>query len=315
MFKTFLSKLLTLYIFLIHPRIPAEYRYFIRFYYIGKFKQLKYFWKDYIVKQPYKIISYNGEFQQELLFVLPFVYWHYKNGTLLRTEGVKFTNPFYFFSPKHVEKFEQRNWEGIIDTSFPNCAHNLKFNWGKWLPVPWKEYFQNQLFQFQKPVIVIANRYNTEWGGPPISYLSIEMLQELFDLLQPHFQIVYNRPRSQHIANDNSEVLDLNEHAWITKNYPDVILMDKLFDIHRDSVQNFNHLQLLVYANVEKFISVHGGTAALASCFGGSNIIYSVQGHEHYLKEFETIFPRLSGAEILHAKTGKEVINFARRFI
>jgi hypothetical protein len=72
-------------------------------------------------------------------------------------------------------------------------------------------------------------------------------------------------------------------------------------------VKNFNHLQLMVYANCNHFISVHGGTSALASYFGGVNVILSKSGIEHYFKEFETIFPALSGAKILHATSEEKM--------
>jgi hypothetical protein len=51
--------------------------------------------------------------------------------------------------------------------------------------------------------------------------------------------------------------------------------MEDLYKENKIKARNYNHFQLSVYANCEKFISIHGGTAALASCFKGSNIILS----------------------------------------
>ncbi|MGV3560307.1 hypothetical protein [Larkinella arboricola] len=111
---------------------------------------------------------------------------------------------------------------------------------------------------------------------------------------------------------DNSEILDLNEYAWIREAHPEVLLMNDLYERHSKEVNNFNHLQLLVYANCNRFISMHGGTAAFASYFEGINIILSDPGNgmEHHFKEFETIFPQLSGAKILHAKNREEVLQY-----
>ena len=314
--KRIAGKFLTFYILLRYPSVPSHYRYYIRFYYIGKLKQLKFWWKDYIVKKPYKIIQYNGEFQQELLFVLPFAYWHYKNGTLKKTIAAKNTSSLYFFSPDHEEVFEKRNWKEILRTDFPNNAHCLKFNFGKWLPVPFKEIYENNIFIYPKPILVIANRYNTEWQNELFSFFDLPVLERLFNLLTEKYQVLYNRPLAHQIVNDVSEVLDLNEHEWIRKKFfGKVILMEDLFEANKETIADFNRFQLMVYANSKGFISVHGGTATLASCFGGINIIYSVKGHEHYFKEFETIFPKLSGASIYHAKTGDELLMLVKEVL
>jgi hypothetical protein len=90
--------------------------------------------------------------------------------------------------------------------------------------------------------------------------------------------------------------------------------MQDLYAQHRKSVNNYNHLQLLVYSNCQHFISVHGGAAALSSYFGGTNIIFSNSGIEHIFNEFATIFPALSGAQILHAKTHEEVFCFLHKY-
>ena len=63
----------------------------------------------------------------------------------------------------------------------------------------------------------------------------------------------------------------------------------------------------MVYANAENFISTHGGTSVLASYFGGKNIILSKEGPQVEFTCFEKIYPKLSGAEIFHAKTDDEL--------
>jgi hypothetical protein len=106
---------------------------------------------------------------------------------------------------------------------------------------------------------------------------------------------------------DNSEIYELNESNWIAVNYPEVILMSDLYRENKGNARNFNHLQLMVYANSENFISTHGGTSILASYFGGMNIILSKKGPEHIFNCFQILYPKLSGARILHAKTDNEL--------
>ena len=272
--------------------------------------QIKYFFKDYYRKKSYKKISFQGEFQQELTFVLPFAYWHYLNGTLSQTISSKGTKELYFFSKNHEEKFDRRDWEyNEADYEIPNMTHSNVFSYKKWWQVPLKQYYKNDLLVYDKPILIVANKYNIEWDGTPLNFFGIPMLTQIFDVYKDKYQIIYNRPSTTNIVSDNSEILDLNEFEWITEKYPAVILMNDLYSKHKGKVNNFNHLQLMIYSNCSHFISVHGGTAALASYFGGTNIILSKRGVEHYFKEFETIFPALSDAKILHAKTEEEVLD------
>jgi hypothetical protein len=249
----------------------------------------------------------------QLQFVLPFAYWHFKNGTLKSTVACKYTNELYFFSPQHTEAFEVRTEEGNYNFEMPRILYSQNYNMKKWLPVPFKEKFQNPVYVYSKPLLIIANRYNMEWDGPPVSFYSIELLQYIFDHLQDRYTIIYNRPRPHQITMDNSDIYDLNEYDWLKASYPDVILMEDLYKENKANANSFNHLQLLVYANASKFISIHGGTATLASYFGGTNLILSKKGPEHHFKCYEKLYPKLSGANILHAKTDEQVKQYVQQ--
>jgi len=272
--------------------------------------QIKYLWQDRFSKKKYKTISFNGEFAPELQFVLPFAYWHFKNGTLKATKSSKYTSELYFFSPEHKEVFNERTTEGNYNFETPRVLYSHNYNIKKWLPVPLKEMYKNDIYIYDKPILIIANRYNMEWDGPPVSFLSIPILDYIFTSLSSRYTIIYNRPGAQQIATDNSEIYELNEIEWIRANHPNVILMADLYEENKAQVKNFNHLQLMVYANSENFISTHGGTGALASYFRGTNIILSKKGPEHFFKCFEILYPKLSGAQIFHAKTDEELKNY-----
>lgn len=307
-----LSKILTLYIFLRNPKVPSQQRWFIRFRYFGLAMQCKYLIKDYVIRKPYKVICFSGEFQQELLHAIPFAYWHHKNGTLLRTESSKFTKELYFFSPEHIEVGQvERGYKGNEDVEIPNAPHDTKLVKGKWTSVPFSEHFRNDFFGFEKELIVIANRYNTEWGKPPVSYFDLSDLAKIIEPLYEKYQIVYNRAPANQISGDNSEVLELDDEAWVKKNYPEVIFLPDL--LQANVAENYNHLQLLVYANCDKFVSIHGGTATLASSFGGINLIHSLEGHEHELGEFENVFPNLSGCIIKVFKDKAALVQVANQ--
>lgn len=297
--------------------LRQDLRYFIRDNYFARLNQLRFVAKDYIAKRKYKVVDFHGEFDQELRYVLPFAYWHHLNGTLQQTISSSNTRPFYFFSENHMEKYQKRVWQAGYDYyDVPNMTHSPSFSFTKWARVPLKSHYKNDLFVFGKPILVIANKYNIEWDKPPINFLDIPALDRIVSKFKQSYQIIYNRPLSSQIVVDNSEIMDLNEHAWLRKTHPEVILMNDLHEEHRNRVTNFNHLQLLVYANCDRFISMHGGTAALASYFEGINIILSHPGGgmEHHFNEYDTIFPALSGAKILHAKNTADVFQYLDQY-
>lgn len=297
-----------------YSHIERNYRYHIRDNYFCRINQIRYFLKDYIKKESYKITDFRGEFDQELRYVIPFAYWHFLNGTLKKTISCKNTRELYFFSEDHEERYQERDWETSYEQyEFPNMTHSASFSYLKWRRVPYKQHFRNNIFVYDKPLLVIANKFNVEWDKPPLNYLSIDNLDRIISTYGHKYQIIYNRPLSTHIVADNSETLDLNEHPWLREKYPEVLLMDDLYETHKSTVNNFNHLQLMIYANCDRFISMHGGTAAFASCFGGKNVILSKgKPMEVHLNEFATIFPALSGAEILHADSTDSLFEFLR---
>jgi hypothetical protein len=293
-----------------YPRLPRDRWYFVRDNYFCRLNQIQFAVADYVQKKPYKVVDYQGEFDQELRYVLPFAYWHHQNGTLLRTISCGNMGPFYFFSPDHREPYQKRVWQAGYDYyDLPNMTHSPTYDFSKWTRVPLKAHYKNSRFVYDKPLLIIANKYNIEWDKPPINFLDIPALDRIVSTYKTDYQIIYNRPLATQIVGDNSETLDLHEHDWLRKTHPEVLLMNDLYARHQHEVTNFNHLQLMVYANTDRFISMHGGTAALASYFGGINIILSHPGGglEHDFNEYATIFPALSGATILHARSVDEV--------
>lgn len=314
MFRSVLNKALSLFVLARHGKVDYNYRYYMRDTYMCKLVQLKYILPDYLVRKPYKDIEFSGEFAPEIMYVLPFAYWHFKNGTLKSTTSSKYTRELYFFSPDHREAFEERTNEGNYNFETPRILYSHDYDMSKWIPVPLKETYKNDIYVYDKPILILANRYNMEWGGPPVSFFSIPVLDHLITSLKPYYTVIYNRPKAENITNDNSDIYDLKEFEWLAENHPEVILMEDLYKENKANARNFNHLQLMVYANADHFISTHGGTASLASYFGGINLILSKRGGEHFFGCFETLFPKLSGARILHARTDEELTAMTDRY-
>lgn len=305
--KAIINKFLSVLVRIFYPQAAREFKQFYKDTYYCQLIQLKYFFKDYIFRKKYKSISFNGEFAPELQFVLPFAYWHFKNGTLDKTISSKLTRELYFFSEDHQESFEERSNEGNYNFETPRILYSHNYDMSKWAQVPLKETYQNSIYVYDKPILIIANRYNMEWDDAPVSFLSIPALRSIIHKLKDKFTIIYNRPRSQNIATDDSVIYDLHEYEWLEKEHPEVILMENLYKENKAKANNFNHLQLMVYANSSHFISTHGGTGTLASYFGGINLILSKKGPEHHFNCYQKLYPKLSGAKIVHAKSDSEL--------
>ena len=313
--KALLNKFIGLRVSIQYPKVARQFRQFYKDTYYCQIFQMRYFLKDFVFRKKYKEISFNGEFAPELQFVLPFAYWHLKNGTLAKTKGAKFSRELYFFSPDHEESFDERSNEGNYNFEIPRILYSQDYEIEKWEQVPLKETYQNKVYVYDKPILIIANRYNMEWDGPPISFFSIEVLDSIIKKLLDQYTIIYNRPRSQNIAVDDSVIYELDEYDWLKKEHPDVILMEDLFSENKGNANNFNHLQLMVYANASHFISTHGGTGTLASYFGGINIILSKQGPEHHFNCYQKLYPKLSGAKVYHAKTDTELFEHIDNYL
>lgn len=305
--KSIVIKMISFWVSIRHKNAEPAYKQFYKDTYYCNLVQVKYLFSDYIFKRKYKTITFDGEFAPELQFALPFAYWHHKNGTLKKTIASKFTKELYFFSEDHQESFEERSNGANYNFEIPRVLYSQNYDMIKWEQVPLKAHYQNDIYIFDKPILIIANRYNMEWNAPPVSFLSIPVLASIFEKLKNRFTIVYNRPRPQNIITDDSHIYDLNEFEWIKNEHPEIVLMEDLYDENKAGARNFNHLQLMVYANSEHFISTHGGTSALASYFGGINLILSKKGPEHHFKCYHKLYPKLSGARILHAKTDEEL--------
>lgn len=252
-----------------------------------------------------EVDSRGTEFGYELACVVPYAYYLHLNGTLKSTISAEMTNEMYYFSDKHIERYRVRRH---VLPNTPNsdlmCMH-MKYD--EWVPPPYKEHFKNHNFGFSKPLLIIHNKYNQEWGGKPIHFLDTKILEKIFKKFYKNFQIIYSRPGNSEIVGDNSSVYDLAGESELCDRY-DVITSSKLFKYFQKDFENFNHFQLCLHAQCEHFISVQGGSSYLASYFGGTNIVYAKQGAENDNNSFEGYFRKFSGCDVCQARTYDELM-------
>jgi hypothetical protein len=284
-------------------------------------------------------VQYFGEFGFELLAVIPYAYWLHTNNGLQFSVSSKDTKCLYYFSPNHEESCEKRSYVPITEypigkvgkfgsdvIGFPEALDT-----GKWIPPPYKAIYKNSTFRWDKDLCIICNKYSVEyvkkWSRfialmseklecpglknlirpkhSIVNYLSIDTLYSIIDMLHDRYQVVYNRPLPENIVADHQKEDYFRDFQMIREKFPDVIVMQ---DLQKGTALSYNQLQLHVFANCSRFISVLGGGSYLASYFGGTNIIYARAGWEVTCKAYRNWFHQFSGARIIQVNDYRELI-------
>ena len=234
------------------------------------------------------LISYHGEFTWDIATVAPFAYYLHLRGELEETHGPIGSYPIFFFSPKHIESGHRQGGNtAFVPLEVTGCViggdvYNRELHTDKWVMPPWKEHFKNNRFVYDKPLLIINNKYTEEWGKPPVNYIDVEVLMRIIDALKNKYQIVYIRPTYEEkgISYDYHILYNWFDYDILKKYFrEDIIFFNDLLKENDDL--RFNDLQFMLGANCENFISVQGGNAFVSSIFGGKNLVYANAPSEH----------------------------------
>jgi hypothetical protein len=278
-----------------------------------------------------KTVKCNAEFSAELVLSVPYAYWLHENNLLEKTIGTIDTKPLYFFSENHEELTIQRTVNNDIGLKgLPNTwiHHNAAVSNGKpgildfsqWLMPPFKDHYRNDIFVYDKPLLIISNKYAIEWGSSPVNFIDIQTLYELIDCLQDKYTLVYKRPNKTDYIPDENELinvgdiqatLDTNE---ILTDYDlcrrmGVIVFNDLFHEYPD--MSYNEFQFKLFANCDNYISVQGGNSHICALFGKTNINYIVRGKELRPGYFDkdTWYYRMNGCDTIAVSSYPDLLN------
>jgi hypothetical protein len=220
--------------------------------------------------------SQNIEFGYELISVIPYANYLASKGLLEKTISGNDTDCLYFFSPKHEINKEARSWYNTSKVSTPNIAiHKHTLDKSQFLAPDYKDKYANSFFTYDKEIVIICNRHNIEWNTKPINFFDLDTLKALFELLQDKYQVIYINVEGRKELYDNAPPEPFGDFELL-KQYPKVINFHDFVDKYNKL--SFNTLQLMLFANCQKYITLNGGHAILAAYFGGENFIMSKYG-------------------------------------
>lgn len=256
-----------------------------------------------------KLVQEFNEFTWDMVRALPLCYYYHFNKIDYQLEHKPNLSSLYYFvkNKKEVGKFNEEN---PMDTYSEQGPSFTKENW---LPPPIKKDFEGVL-NFEKPTLIVNNKYSKEWLKPPKNFIDIETLDCIFSQYKDKYQILYIRPldiNSKDYYVDQNQILKFNDYELIKEKHSEVVTVYDILDIHTDL--NFNTAQFAMHATSNKHISVSGGNACLASYFGGDLIIYDVgthrSGESRPIWKSNSWLNKLSGSNIIGVNNNEQLKN------
>ena len=261
--------------------------------YLNNKKNAEQHWVDIGSKQMRlcnkKQLEVNNEFGNEVILYIPYYFYLYTNNLLFDNKIITYKGmkPFYYFLDDNciIERNIQRTY--IFPNNRPllinDNEHVKNFNINFWIQPPYKSIYKNNIILFDKPILVIHNKYNIEWGIKSINCFNLNILRTIFNKLEDKYQIIYIRPSNKVIdpnfSYDHNTILDnFNDDELIENEFKDkVIIFNNLI---KKFNYTYNELLLMLYSNCENYISVQGGSTYLINYFFNKMIILHKQGDE-----------------------------------
>ena len=111
---------------------------------------------------------FGGEFGYEIAGQVPWAYAESKSCNV-DTSALKGTKYLYFFSSRHTIVQGARNWMAFPPGNpMGHSMHATDSNFPtKWSAPPFKSFFHFAGLALTRPLVMIFNKYTTEWGGIP----------------------------------------------------------------------------------------------------------------------------------------------------
>ena len=272
----------------------------------------------------FDIPVFNGEFGFELTVHIPFVNYLFTKNALKSCKVTKSMEHWYAFLPSKLvvvcaDQTRSRVLTNLNQYYAYVCCCRLNATpvlslgvhqerYDMYKPPVFKGLYKNILpEEFEKPLLIIHNKYTTEWGGPPVNHIRVDCLKRLVESLCSDHCIVYIHPTSgtTGYTHDNQALLPYNIPNELSNK---MTTIQTLMNKHK---LPYNIVQLALHDQCSKFISVQGGSSRIASCFDGTNVVLHKQGSELTAGSYDGYFKQLSRVDIRVVSTEKELVDVA----
>ena len=247
-------------------------------------------------------IEFSGEFGEEVNSFIPYIYWLERSGemhsrSILTFKGME---PFYYFLHPSQIQTKTVPREGIHAKHIPpyirqaSGLHSRGKLGMEWSP-PYRDVFRDKI-SFEKPILVVHNKYSMEWGLDPINFINTETLDIIFEKYKDKYQIIFfeaarSTARTHGYSADHQQLLEYNDYE-IARSHPEVIIFGDFLQRTRG---NYNDLKLKIFSNTYHFITTQGGNAHMSALFPGSVvIILHIKGSESLGSYTKGIFQHLT---------------------
>lgn len=247
------------------------------------------------------ILEYIGEYGSELGCFVPFIYYLKTKGLFkdIKVKTYDGMKSYYFFLDDDEIEYKNvpRQWVNPKFRYFlPEHIRNDDIVFGNMKSIPTmmtppdyiKQYGHLQI-QSEKPIYIIQNKYNSEWGGPPVNFFDTTLLDKILEIVTKSFTVIYIRSNDIRLpgySDDENEKFSfkIDDKQMISQKYPDVILFENLLKEY--SNYDFNTLKCIVHCNACSTLSTIGGFNFFDAYFPSKHYIYRVDTPPIYTKDF-----------------------------
>ena len=101
------------------------------------------------------------DFGSELAAHIPYAYYLHTQNKLKSTTSSLLSKEFYYFSDDH--KHTPLNKPNKVETNVLDTTLNVTdLNREQYIPPPYKDIYKNNIFIFDKPLLIIHNKYTAQ---------------------------------------------------------------------------------------------------------------------------------------------------------
>jgi hypothetical protein len=241
----------------------------------------------------------NVEFGFEVTTYIPYYLYLFSSGLLFDNIIHTFNGmeTYYYFLSKNQLNLTRKDRHDVNNVQFMIVNFDIPYHLDLryWIAPQYKTHFKNNVFIYDKPLLIINNKYSIEWHQQPINFLNTNTIEELIKYFNDKYQIVYIRPvyNINYVGFSNDDRVGYTSNQMLIHNdlkdfellrsYKNVLTIDDVFSSHRrinNKRMSYNEIKCMLYANCDNYITVQGGGTNMLPYFAKKTVILHKWGLE-----------------------------------